>query len=104
MKESKQQQQINSIQKLLYKILENTQTWLSRGDRGGEAEVRLYKGASGSFPGGSEGKESACNAGDPGLIPALERSPGGGHSNPLQYFLPGKSHGWRSLASYSPWT
>ena len=31
------------------------------------------------------GKESACNAGDPGSIPGLERSPGGGHGNPLQY-------------------
>jgi hypothetical protein len=35
--------------------------------------------------GGSLGKEPACNAGDTGSIPALERSPGGGHSNPLQY-------------------
>ena len=32
------------------------------------------------------GKESACNAGDLGLIPELGRSPGGGHGNPLQYF------------------
>ena len=31
------------------------------------------------------GKESACNAGDLGLIPGLGRSPGGGHDNPLQY-------------------
>ena len=31
------------------------------------------------------GKESACNAGDPGLIPGLGRSPGGRHGNPLQY-------------------
>ena len=30
-------------------------------------------------------KESACNSGDPGLIPALRRSPGGGNSNQLQY-------------------
>ena len=30
-------------------------------------------------------KESACSAGDLGLIPALGRSPGGGHGNPLQY-------------------
>ena len=30
-------------------------------------------------------KESACNAGDPGLIPGLGRSPGGGNGNPLQY-------------------
>ena len=37
------------------------------------------------FPGGSDGKESAYNAGDLGLIPGLERSPGEGHSNPLQY-------------------
>ena len=38
-----------------------------------------------SFPGGSDGKESACNVGDPGLIPGLGRSPGEGNSNPLQY-------------------
>ena len=39
------------------------------------------------FPGGSDGKESACNVGDQGLIPGsgLGRSPGGGHGNPLQY-------------------
>jgi len=37
------------------------------------------------FPGGSDGKESTCNAGDLGSIPGLGRSPGGGHANPLQY-------------------
>ena len=37
------------------------------------------------FPGGSDGKEPAYNAGVPGLIPRLGRFPGGGHSNPLQY-------------------
>ena len=37
------------------------------------------------FPGSSTGKESACNMGDPGLIPGSERFPGGGHGNPLQY-------------------
>ena len=37
------------------------------------------------FSGGSDGKESACNAGDPGSIPGLERSPGEGNGNPLQY-------------------
>ena len=37
------------------------------------------------FPGGSNGKESACNAGDPCLIPGLGRSPGGGNGYPLQY-------------------
>ena len=37
------------------------------------------------FPGGSDGKESACNVGYLGSIPELGRSPGGGHGNPLQY-------------------
>ena len=37
------------------------------------------------FPVGSDGKESACNAGDPGSIPGWERSPGEGNGNPLQY-------------------
>ena len=37
------------------------------------------------FPGGSDGKESACNAGDPGLIPGLGRSPGEENSYPQQY-------------------
>ena len=35
--------------------------------------------------GGSDGKESACNAGDPGSIPGLGRSPGEGNGYPLQY-------------------
>ena len=37
------------------------------------------------FPGGSDGKESAWNAGDPGLIPGSGRSSGEGNANPLQY-------------------
>ena len=37
------------------------------------------------FPGGSEVKASACNAGDHGSIPGLGRSPGEGNGNPLQY-------------------
>ena len=37
------------------------------------------------FPGGSDDKESAHNAGDPGLIPGSGRSPGEGSGNPLQY-------------------
>ena len=39
-----------------------------------------------SFPGGSDGKESARNAGDLGLIPGSGRSPGEGNGNPLQCF------------------
>ena len=38
-----------------------------------------------SFPGASDGKESACNAEDPGLIPGSGRSLGEGNGNPLQY-------------------
>ena len=37
------------------------------------------------FPGGSESKASACNAGDQGSIPGSGRSPGEGNGNPLQY-------------------
>ena len=37
------------------------------------------------FHGGSNSKESTCNAGDLGLIPRLGRSPGEGNGNPLQY-------------------
>ena len=37
------------------------------------------------FPGGSEGKAPACNAGDPGWIPGSGSSPGEGNGNPLQY-------------------
>ena len=37
---------------------------------------------------GSDGKGSACNVGDPGLIPGLGRSPGEGNGNPLQYSCP----------------
>ena len=44
------------------------------------------------FPGSSAGKESACNAGDPGLIPGLGRSPGEGIGYLLQY-------SWASLVA-----
>ena len=54
------------------------------------------------LPGGSGGKESACDTGDAGLIPGSGTSPGERHGNPLQ-FLPGESHGQRSLEGYSPW-
>ena len=37
------------------------------------------------FRSDSDGKESACNAGDPGSIPGFGRAPGEGYGNPLQY-------------------
>ena len=55
------------------------------------------------FTSGSDGKESACNAGDVGLIPGLGRSPKGRHGNPLQYSGLENPHGQRRLMSYSPW-
>ena len=55
------------------------------------------------FPGGSDGKEPACNGGDLGLIPGLGRSPGGGHGSPFQYSWLENPHGQRSLVGYSPW-
>ena len=54
------------------------------------------------FPGSSAGKESPCNARDPGLIPGLRRYPGGGHRNPLQDSCLENPHGQRSLEGYSP--
>ena len=54
------------------------------------------------FPGDSDGKESACNAGDLGSIPRLGRFPGGGHGNPLHYSCLKNPHGQRILAGYSP--
>ena len=55
------------------------------------------------FPSGSNSKESACNAGDPGSIPGLGKSAREGNGNPIPGFLPGEFHGQRSLAGYSPW-
>ena len=51
------------------------------------------------FSGGSEGKESICNAGDLGSIPGLGRSPGGGHGNPFQYSCLENPHGKRNPMS-----
>ena len=55
------------------------------------------------FPGGSEVKASAWNAGDPGSILGSGRSPGEGKWHPTSVLLPGESHGGRSLVGYSPW-
>ena len=56
------------------------------------------------FLGGSDGKESACNAGDLCLIPGLERSPREGREwLPTLVFLPGEFHVQRNVFGYSPW-
>ena len=62
-----------------------------------------------SFPGGSDGKESTCNAGDLGSIPGLGRSPGEGNSYPIQYsglensmdyIVHGVSKSWTWLSNF----
>ena len=54
------------------------------------------------FPGGSEVKASACNAGDLGSIPGSGRFPWRRKWQSTPVFLPGESHGQRSLVGYSP--
>ena len=61
-------------------------------------ELSLHEG----FPGGSDGKESACNAGDLGLIPGLRRSPWRRAWQPTPVFLSGASP-WTEEPGYSPW-
>ena len=51
------------------------------------------------FPGGLDGKESACIVGDLSSIPGLGRSPGGGHGNTVQYSYLENPHGQRRLVS-----
>ena len=55
------------------------------------------------FPGGSDGKETACNAGDPSLIPGLGRFPCRRDWPPTPVFLPERSHKQGSLARCSLW-
>ena len=59
------------------------------------------------FPGGSDDKEIACNAGDLSSIHGLGRSPGGGHGNPLQYSClenPMDRGAWRAIVHGISWT
>ena len=55
------------------------------------------------FPGGSEGKASSCNAGEPGFDPWVRKIPWRRKWQPTPVLLPGKSHGQRSLVDYSSW-
>ena len=64
------------MQEILVQFLGQEDPW--RRDR---LPIPVFLG----FPGGSAGKESACNAGDLGSIPGLGRSPGEGKGYPLQY-------------------
>ena len=53
------------------------------------------------FPSGSDSKESACNAGDPGSIPGSGRCPWRWKWQPTTVFLPGEFHEQKSLVGYS---
>ena len=55
------------------------------------------------FPSGSDGKASVCNAGDPGSIPGLGRSPGEGNGSPLQYSCLENPMDRGALVGYRPW-
>ena len=68
-----------------------------------DKNINIYKNLDRGFPGGSDGKASACIAGDLGSIPGLGKSPRERNGNPFPVLLPGKFHGWRSLVGYSPW-
>jgi len=49
------------------------------------AKLKTHVFKTPGFPGGSDSKASICNAGDPGSIPRLGRSPGEANGSPLQY-------------------
>ena len=64
-----------------------------------KGNLRIYM----DFSGGSESKECACKAGDTGSILVSGRFPWRKKWQPTPVFLPGESHGQRSLVGYSPW-
>ena len=68
-----------------YLLLPDLHTGFSRGRSGGLVFPSLAVSSDPHFPGGSDGKASAYNAGDLGSIPGLGRSSGEGNGNPLQY-------------------
>ena len=75
----------------LWEIVKDREAW--------HAEVHgIAKSQTRPNLGSSAGKESACNARDPSLIPGLGRSPGEGNKLPTPVFWPGEFHGL-----YSPW-
>ena len=61
--------------------MEATKHWKKKSTSDTEQKEILHV----AFPGGSDGKASACNPGDPGPIPGWGRLPAEGNGNPLQY-------------------
>ena len=62
-----------------------------------------YKWEYSGLPDSSDGKESACDAGDPGSIPRQGRPPWRREWRPTPVFLAGEFHGQRSVVGYSQW-
>ena len=68
--------------KITEQVLESRKRKIKHSRQGNNDLVNIW------LPWCSDGKESSCNAGDPGSIPGSGRSPGGGRGNPLQYSCP----------------
>ena len=85
--------------RVLHEIPKENLTFLSFPDKESNGLVRNggYYGDELGFPGGSDSKESACNAGDLGLIPGLGRSPEGGHGNHSSILA------WRIIMDRGAW-
>ena len=60
----------------VFEVTKSWTRWVTK-----QQQFGIYEG----FPDSLDSKESGCNAGDPGLIPGLGRSPGEGHGNPPRY-------------------
>ena len=65
--------------------------------------LKVLHGTHLGFPGGSDGKESACNAGRPGFSPWVGKITLRREWQPIPVFLPGEFHGQRGLVGYGPW-
>ena len=92
-----------SFKTVLHHINGRNMNYMAHDRKCGEWISIHYAQQCAGFFGGSDYKLSACNAGDRGSIPGSGRSPGEKNGNPTPVFLPGKSHGRRSLVGYSPW-
>ena len=88
-----------NIQKTKIMASGSITSWQIDGEKMETAADFIFLG----FPGGSAGKESTCNAGDPGSIPGSGRLPWRSDRLPTPVLLPGKSHARRTLVGCSPW-
>ena len=88
-----------------YSGLENSMDCIVHGVTKSRIRLSNFHSLQGStgFPGESALKNPPANAGDTSSIPGSERSPWRRKWQPTPVFLPGESHGWRSLLGYSPW-